>query len=239
MVSPLGSPTAIGVIPKVRRFVVVGIFDSGMSEIDSTLVYMNLADAQKFFELPDAVTNIEIRVQDVYHAQDVAQEIQRRLGFPYLTEDWSRLVAQSVFCVEVGKNRLLFGIASDGLDRRIQYYIHADYGGNGKEKGYCNSSIHGRDPRKYSKDIPTKRLCDRRCGNLSWCDLGTGHLYLDTRISFHRASEGRFSHLHSSGEDLFEQLLARGLCFAFCMPSGQYLSGAAGGQTGPSRNHPV
>jgi lipoprotein-releasing system permease protein len=91
VVSPLGSPTAIGVIPKVRRFVVVGIFDSGMSEIDSTLVYMNLADAQKFFELPDAVTNIEIKVQDVYHAQDVAQEIQRRLGFPYLTEDWSRL----------------------------------------------------------------------------------------------------------------------------------------------------
>ena len=91
VVSPLGSPTAIGVIPKVRRFVVVGIFDSGMSEIDSTLVYMNLADAQKFFELPDAVTNIEIRVQDVYHAQDVAQDIQRRLGFPYLTEDWSRL----------------------------------------------------------------------------------------------------------------------------------------------------
>jgi lipoprotein-releasing system permease protein len=91
VVSPLGSPTAIGVIPKVRRFVVVGIFDSGMSEIDSTLIYMNLADAQKFFELGDAVTNIEIRVQDVYRAQGVAQDIQRRLGFPYLTEDWSRL----------------------------------------------------------------------------------------------------------------------------------------------------
>lgn len=91
VISPLGSPTAIGVIPRVRRFVVVGIFDSGMSEIDSTLVYMNLHDAQKFFELGDAVTNIEIRVRDVYHAQEVAQQIQRRLGFPYLTEDWSRL----------------------------------------------------------------------------------------------------------------------------------------------------
>lgn len=91
VVSPLGSPTAIGVIPKVRRFVVVGIFDSGMSEIDSTLVYMSLGDAQKFFELGNAVTNIEIRVQDVYRAQSVAQDIQRQLGFPYLTEDWSRL----------------------------------------------------------------------------------------------------------------------------------------------------
>jgi lipoprotein-releasing system permease protein len=91
VVSPLGSPTAIGVIPKVRRFVVVGIFDSGMSEIDSTLVYMNLHEAQKFFELGDTVSNIEIRVQNVYQAQEVAQEIQRHLGFPYLTEDWSRL----------------------------------------------------------------------------------------------------------------------------------------------------
>ena len=91
VVSPLGSPTAIGVIPKVRRFVVVGIFDSGMSEIDSTLVYMSLGDAQKFFELGDAVTNIEIRVQDVYQAKTVADSIQRKLGFPYLTEDWSRL----------------------------------------------------------------------------------------------------------------------------------------------------
>lgn len=91
VVSPLGSPTAIGVIPKVRRFMVVGIFDSGMSEIDSTLVYMNLADAQKFFEMEGAVTNIEIRVQDVYQARTIAENLQRQLGFPYLAEDWSRL----------------------------------------------------------------------------------------------------------------------------------------------------
>lgn len=91
MVSPLGSPTAIGVIPKVRRFMVVGVFDTGMSEIDSTLVYMNLTDAQTFFELGKAVTSIEVRVEDVYQAQSVAQSIQHRLGFPYLAEDWSRL----------------------------------------------------------------------------------------------------------------------------------------------------
>lgn len=91
VVSPLGTPTAIGVIPKVRRFVVVGLFDSGMNEYDSTLVYMNLSDAQQFFELGEAVTSIEIRVQDVYQAQEVAKRIQSRLGFPYWTEDWSRL----------------------------------------------------------------------------------------------------------------------------------------------------
>ena len=91
VVSPLGSPTAIGVIPKVRRFMVVGIFKTDMSEIDSTLVFMNLYDAQKFFEIGDAATNIEIRVQDVYQARAIADSIQRKLGFPYFAEDWSRL----------------------------------------------------------------------------------------------------------------------------------------------------
>ena len=91
VVSPLGSPTAIGVIPKVRRFVITGLLNTGMSEIDSTLVFMGLADAQKFFELGDAVSNIEIRVNDVNRSREIADRIQLQLGFPYLTEDWTRL----------------------------------------------------------------------------------------------------------------------------------------------------
>jgi lipoprotein-releasing system permease protein len=87
----LGSPTAIGVIPKVRRFVVVGILKSGMSEIDATLVFMALGDAQNFFEMPGAVTNIEMRVKDVDQSRQIADRIQRRLGFPYFAEDWTRL----------------------------------------------------------------------------------------------------------------------------------------------------
>jgi lipoprotein-releasing system permease protein len=91
VVSPLGSPTAIGVIPKVRRFFVAGLLRTGMSEIDSTLVFMGLAEAQRFFELGDAVTNIEIRIRNVDQSRQVAEQIQRRLGFPYFAEDWTRL----------------------------------------------------------------------------------------------------------------------------------------------------
>jgi lipoprotein-releasing system permease protein len=91
VLSPIGSPTAIGVIPKVKRFVVSGLLKTGMSEIDSTLVLMGLDDAQKFFELDGAVTNIELKVDDVNRSREIADEIQRRLGFPYLTEDWTRL----------------------------------------------------------------------------------------------------------------------------------------------------
>lgn len=91
VLSPLGNPTPLGVIPKVRRFVVAGLFDSGWSEYDSSLAYMHLSDAQRFFELGDVVTTIGIRVADVDRAQEIARKIQQGLGFPYVTEDWSRL----------------------------------------------------------------------------------------------------------------------------------------------------
>ena len=91
VVSPLGGPTAIGVIPKVRRFAVAGILSTGMSEVDSTLVFMGLAEAQKFFDLEGAATNIELRISNVNQSRQVADEIQRRLGFPYFAEDWTRL----------------------------------------------------------------------------------------------------------------------------------------------------
>ncbi|HEX9662871.1 MAG TPA: lipoprotein-releasing ABC transporter permease subunit [Candidatus Binatia bacterium] len=91
VVSPLGSPTAIGVIPKVRRFVVIGIMKTGMSEIDSVVVFMGLADAQDFFDLEGAATNIEMKIRDVKNSRAVAERLQRLLGFPYLAEDWTRL----------------------------------------------------------------------------------------------------------------------------------------------------
>ena len=91
VVSPLGSPTAIGVIPKVRRFVVIGIMKTGMSEIDSAVVFMGLADAQNFFDLEGAATNIEMKIRDVKNSRAVAERLQRQLGFPYLAEDWTRL----------------------------------------------------------------------------------------------------------------------------------------------------
>ena len=103
VVSPLGTPTAIGVIPKVRRFAVAGVLRTGMSEIDSTLVFMGLTDAQKFFDLGNAVTNIELRIRNVNESKQVAGEIQRRLGFPFFAEDWTRLWPNLFSALELEK----------------------------------------------------------------------------------------------------------------------------------------
>ena len=90
-VSSTGSPTAVGIIPRIRRFAVVGIFDSGMREYDSGLVFLNLGDAQRFFGTGPIATSIEITVGEVGKARDIAGEIQRQVGSTYRVEDWTRL----------------------------------------------------------------------------------------------------------------------------------------------------
>jgi lipoprotein-releasing system permease protein len=89
LISPLGKPSPAGMIPRVKRFVVSGIFDSGMFEYDTTLVYMALPDAQQFFDLDDGVAGIEVRAQNLYDARALARAIERALGgFPFRARDW-------------------------------------------------------------------------------------------------------------------------------------------------------
>jgi lipoprotein-releasing system permease protein len=92
VVSPLSTtPGPLGMIPKVKRFVVAALFDSGMYEYDSTLIYMALRDAQNFFELGESVTGIEVRVADVYDAPAIARRIEQELGLLYRARDWTEI----------------------------------------------------------------------------------------------------------------------------------------------------
>ncbi len=91
VISPVATPTAVGMVPRVKRFVVVGLFDSGMAEYDSSLVYMALPNAQKFFDLGDAATGIEVRVTDLYRAKEVGDRVREALGFPFRVRDWMEI----------------------------------------------------------------------------------------------------------------------------------------------------
>lgn len=68
VVSPVGPITGASMTPKIRPFVVVGIFQSGMYEYDSSLAYIELGEAQKFFNMGTSVTGIEVKVTDVFRA---------------------------------------------------------------------------------------------------------------------------------------------------------------------------
>jgi len=92
VISPLNTtPGPLGMVPKVKRFVVTALFDSGMYNYDEGLMIMSLADAQSFFGLGERVTGIEVRVQDVYAAQAIARRLEATLGFPYRARDWTEI----------------------------------------------------------------------------------------------------------------------------------------------------
>jgi len=89
LISPLGTPTPAGMVPRIKRFVVVATFDSGMFEYDTSLAYMGLETAQTFFDVGAGVSAVEVRVRDLYAATDVARRIERALGgFPLRARDW-------------------------------------------------------------------------------------------------------------------------------------------------------
>ncbi|MEK7827040.1 MAG: ABC transporter permease, partial [Thermodesulfobacteriota bacterium] len=68
VVSPSGVSTPMGMVPRMKSFLVVGIFESGFFEYDSTLAYISLKNCQEFLNMGDLVTGIEIRVDDIYRA---------------------------------------------------------------------------------------------------------------------------------------------------------------------------
>jgi lipoprotein-releasing system permease protein len=109
IISPMGISTPMGMVPKMKKFVVVGIFDSGFYEYDSTLAYVSLRDCQDFLNLGEQVTGIEIKVNDIYKANIIAKSIERKLGFPFWARNW----------MEMNKN--LFSALK--LEKRVMFII--------------------------------------------------------------------------------------------------------------------
>jgi lipoprotein-releasing system permease protein len=91
IVSPLGEIGPMGMLPKVRQFRVVAIFEIGMFEYDSSLVLTNIKAAQDFFDLGNAISGIEVRLNDIYKAPEIKKDLQAKLGFPYYVMDWMQM----------------------------------------------------------------------------------------------------------------------------------------------------
>jgi lipoprotein-releasing system permease protein len=91
VISPLGTMTPMGMMPKMKRFRVIGIFYSGMYEYDNTMAYISIESAQKFFAMGARVTGIEIKANNIYKVKEIGKEIRDKLGFPFWTKDWMEM----------------------------------------------------------------------------------------------------------------------------------------------------
>jgi lipoprotein-releasing system permease protein len=85
---PGGSVTPFGAFPRVGRFRVAGVVESGMYEYDATFAYVSLKEAGRLLGMGDRVTGIELKVRDVYRAAEVARSVREELGYPFHAKDW-------------------------------------------------------------------------------------------------------------------------------------------------------
>jgi lipoprotein-releasing system permease protein len=88
VISPRGALTAVGMVPKMRRFVVAGTVEVGMYEFDASIAYLALPVAQEFADLRGQVTGIEVKLHDPFQAKRVGARVAAHLGVPYWVRDW-------------------------------------------------------------------------------------------------------------------------------------------------------
>jgi len=109
MVTPQANFSPAGVLPRLRRFRVTGIFDVGMYEYDRGVALVHMEDAARLFKLGSAVTGIRLRLEDLFQAPQVARELAGRLGSGMRVEDWTRKHANFFRAVQTEK-RVMFVI---------------------------------------------------------------------------------------------------------------------------------
>jgi len=107
VIAPQGQVTAAGVLPRVKQFRVVGIFEVGMYEYDSGLALLHLADAQRLYRLEDKVTGVRLKLKDLYAAPRVGRELSSTLPADVFVTDWTRSHANFFRAVQIEK-RVMF-----------------------------------------------------------------------------------------------------------------------------------
>ena len=107
VIAPQGQVTAAGVLPRLKQFRVVGIFEVGMYEYDSGLALIDLADAQKLYRLDERVSGVRLRVKDLFAAPVVTSDLQLTLRSDVYVSDWTRSHANFFRAVQIEK-RVMF-----------------------------------------------------------------------------------------------------------------------------------
>ncbi|GAB3190542.1 lipoprotein-releasing ABC transporter permease subunit [Hydrogenophaga aquatica] len=108
LIAPSGQLTPAGVVPRLRQMTVVGVFDSGHYEYDSTLAFVHQEDAARIFRL-EGPTGVRVKIRDLHAAREVALQLAGTLSGDLLISDWTR------------QNRTWF--AAVQLEKRMMFII--------------------------------------------------------------------------------------------------------------------
>lgn len=110
--TPQASITPIGILPRLKRFTVVGLFDvDGFGYLDTGLAYINLQDAQALYGLGNSVTGLRLKVSDLYVAPQVADELQAGFQQQYLVSNWTQQYGDFFKTLKMEKTMMFFILA--------------------------------------------------------------------------------------------------------------------------------
>ena len=106
LIAPQGLVTPAAILPRLKQFKVVGIFEVGMFEYDSGLALIDLQDAQVLYRMEDRVSGVRLKLDDLFRAPLVGRELMRDLDADVFVSDWTRNHANFFRAVAIEKNMM-------------------------------------------------------------------------------------------------------------------------------------
>ncbi len=103
LIVPQANVTPAGLMPRLRRFTVVGVFEAGMYEYDSTLALINIEDAAKLFRMGDQVTGVRLKLENMFQSQEVTRDLIANTPGEYYISDWTTQHANFFRAVKIEK----------------------------------------------------------------------------------------------------------------------------------------
>lgn len=89
IITPQVTSTPAGILPRLKRFTVVGVFKVGMYEYDRNMAMIHMDDAAKLFRIEPAVTGLRLKLDDLFNAPRITQSMAAALGHDYRVSDWT------------------------------------------------------------------------------------------------------------------------------------------------------
>ncbi len=103
---PIGMVTPAGIFPRMKRFVVSGLYRVGMYEFDRRLAFINLGDAQKFYRRNHSVTGVRLAVREIFDAPQIVRDIAIEYGQYVLISDWTKRNVNFFRSIQITKSIL-------------------------------------------------------------------------------------------------------------------------------------
>lgn len=108
LIVPQANVTPAGIMPRMKRFTVAGIFEAGMHEYDSALALIHVEDAARLFRMPGKVSGVRLKLDDMFQSNRVVRDLINELSGAYWISDWTRQHANFFKAVQMEKTVMRF-----------------------------------------------------------------------------------------------------------------------------------